>query len=119
MLGTHAAKRSAGKSKNSGGYTFGKNAADAKSKKEGKDGEDTGSAMAFAPRKAGGKKGKDRENGKQDNPYQDRAELRRLGKDDDANEFKAAEKLAEDFEKRAREEGQDEEKVCHLISCAT
>jgi hypothetical protein len=34
-----------------------------------------------------------------------------LGKDDETNEFKAAEKLAEDFERRAREEGQDEEKV--------
>lgn len=67
--------------------------------------------MAFAPRKAGGKKGgKGREDGK-DQPYQDRAELRRLGKDDETNEFKAAEKLAEDFERRAREEGQDEEKV--------
>jgi hypothetical protein len=74
-----------------------------------KDGEDTGSALDLAPRKAAGKKGgKGRDNG---DAYQDRSESRRTGIDDDSNEFKAAEKLAEDFEARARAEGQDEETV--------
>ncbi|GHJ83863.1 hypothetical protein NliqN6_0265 [Naganishia liquefaciens] len=99
VLGTHAAKRGAGKSKNS---TYKLTKEDKK-----KDEEDAGSALDLAPRKAA-KKGKGREN---PDGYQDRSESRRAGKDDDSNEFKAAEKLAEDFEKRAREEGQDEDAI--------
>lgn len=112
VLGTHAAKRGAGKSKSS---TYKLTKDDIK-----KDKEDAGSALDLAPRKAA-KKGKGRENA---DGYQDRSESRRMGKDDESNEFKAAEKLAEDFERRAREEGQDEEAVrlcrsrgTHLMLC--
>lgn len=80
-----------------------------------KEEEDAGSALDLAPRKAAGKKGKGRENG---DAYQDRSESRRTG-DDEQNEFKAAEKLAEDFEKRAREEGQDEETVSRFRHSGT
>lgn len=106
-MGTHAAKRDAGKSKNS---TYKLTKDDKK-----KDEEDAGSALDLAPRKAA-KKGKGRENA---DGYQDRSESRRMGKDDESNEFKAAEKLAEDFEKRAREEGQDEEAVSPCRSRGT
>jgi hypothetical protein len=105
VLGTHAAKRGAGKSKSS---TYKLTKTDDKKK----EGDDAGSALDLAPRKAAGKKGgKGRDIG---DAYQDRSESRRTGNDDDSNEFKAAEKLAEDFEARARAEGQDEETVSPL-----
>lgn len=111
VLGTHAAKRKAGKSKGTTGYTFGKPQADDKAKEGGKDAGPEESATAFAPRKAK-KGGKPREENGEDKSYQNRAEMRRTGKDDEmTNEFKEAEKLAEEFEKRARAEGQDEAAV--------
>ncbi|KAJ9092244.1 hypothetical protein QFC19_008781 [Naganishia cerealis] len=110
VLGTHAAKRKAGKAKGTGGYTFGKPQAEDKAKEGGKDAGEEQSATAFAPRKAR-QGGKSRDDG-EDKAYQNRAEMRRTGKDDEiTNEFREAEKLAEEFEKRAREEGQDEATV--------
>ncbi|KAJ9120080.1 hypothetical protein QFC22_002978 [Naganishia vaughanmartiniae] len=108
VLGTHAAKRKAGKAKGSTSYNFGKPQGEDKTKEGGKDAGAEESATAFAPRKAK-KGGKPREEDGEEKPYHNRAEMRRTGKEDEmTNEFKEAEKLAEEFEKRARAEGQDE-----------
>lgn len=62
----------------------------------------TATEPAFVPRKTATKK-----NGK----YVDRAEMRRQGLE---NEFQPVEKLLEDFERRAEENGEDPAQVCVL-----